>query len=220
VIDPRPCPSCQRPIDQAWVACPYCALDLSTGRPIPAGPPVLWEGVVPRGASFPAWPCLFCAGREHVKVWEKDFTNFEMGSIILLVVVAAALCLPLIVLPLVMLGLRKVQRVTVPRCEPCRDRMTTAKIGGEVASGAAVLLLPAGLGGLAYLTMGMDRIWLGALGGLAAACLVVALVRLKWIARRVAGVKRIAAEAVTLRVPDPAATREALRQMTAPPPSN
>lgn len=204
------CAACAQAIDPEWRFCQSCA------APIQWTLEVAWEGdylVVPVGSSFPVWLCLFCGGREHVNMWEMDSRNTPTWVIILSAILAVLICLPLIVVTVALLVMRKLTFLRVPRCEPCRDRMNTASIGAAISAVASFVLLPPGMGALGYFAAGETAALWGVLAGFFGACMVAgAIVRL-WVYRRTVTVKRIDGKLVTLRLPDPQATREAIRIM-------
>lgn len=103
-------------------------------------------------------------------------------------------------------------RLTLPRCEPCRDREASARIGGVLSGFGAVVVLPAVLGFAAKASMGTA--YYGAMAGLAAGLILVMVIRSRL---RIVRCIRVDASGVHLRVPDTRVTREALAGMARPP---
>ena len=95
--------------------------------------------------------------------------------------------------------------VRLPRCGPCADRMTTASMGLWIGGGFAFLALP--IGGL-FAASGFGA-FLGILGALA----VNMLIRSLWLNRVTPYCVGYNEWTVSVRVPFPALTREALALM-------
>lgn len=205
------CPVCGAAQARAWRYCPFC------GQFMEPQETLTWDGdllVVPKGTRLTAPYCLFCAGREHVRAWDKEFSNAPAWLTILCLVLALTVCIGFIVPFIIYTAIRKAHRLALPRCDPCRDRMNTAMMGACVSAGAAFILLPLGMGFGAYVATGREDLGLLAgVGGLMAACVVTWLVQRQWVLRRCVTVKRIGEAVAALRVPDPAATRAALAGM-------
>jgi hypothetical protein len=205
------CPSCGEFLNSADEVCTRCP---------PGGiETVHWEGdlvVIPSSAVFSTRICLFCAGREHVKVWDKESKTPEPWTLVVLGILALFLC-PLMIIAVIVYAVRKNYRFRLPRCEPCRDRMSSACHGSIISATAAFVFLPIGsaiAGGFA--ADSPIGVLLGGAGGLVAAFILLWVVQVQWIFKRAVTVKRADADAVVLRLPDPEATREALRAMKEP----
>ena len=209
---PRTCPYCAMPISTVTRSCPHC------NEAIASGVRARMEGgllVVVKHATFPMTRCLFCAGHDHVQPWAKKFVFAP--SWISIVALVACLCtrgIGLIVMFIVYLVMRKTQWLTLPRCGPCRDRQTTAAMGGWLSAGGAVIGLPAGMWALGRLSGVHDGEFYGILGGLLAALVLLLVIQNVWINRRTVICKQIDDECVRLRVPNPELTVEALSEMS------
>jgi hypothetical protein len=121
------------------------------------------EATIPADISLPATRCLFCAGRDHVLAWEAvhagPFFRPGVRREGLLVLYLVCPFVWVFLLPLAMLsyfGTRPVLRLTLPRCGPCGDRSTTARIVGTAATVLLGLLVPAGAWGLGTWSGGIE----------------------------------------------------------------
>lgn len=191
--------------------CPHCNEAL-------AGPvDARMEGeflFVGRQAAFPMTHCLFCAGRDHVQPWSKNllFVPPWLNAVALV----ACLCtrgIGLLVVFLIYFFVRKTCRLVLPRCGPCRDRQGTALIGGWLAAGGAVVVLPAACFSLGRASGVRDGEFFGILGGLLAALVLLLVIQYTWINRRTVGCVGIDDSRVRLRVPNPELTRDALVEL-------
>lgn len=216
----RPCPSCGEWFDMTRWECPRCEHRVAAiARPFWPAERVRWERdvmIVPGGTELPPVRCLFCGGREHIMAWTKEFVWMHPALSALLLLVVCFGVIGIIIAAVVYYTARKTLKVTLPRCEPCRDRQTTASTAGVLGGAGAVILLPLVFGVAGNYAIGGDAAYWMALGGAVAGLVVLLVVHSTWVRRRTVTVRRIDEMGAHLRVPYPHITREALEAMAGP----
>jgi hypothetical protein len=182
--------------------------------------------VVPRGTRLPPTRCLFCGGREYIRAWNVEFM-WTPGRVqaLILVIICMLIIAPLLPLlaglglisaPWISWAFLSKARLTLPRCEPCRERQETAVFGGVMGGCGVLAGLPVAFGLLGGVTMGVSEMVQGAVGGAVAGLVLMLLIQGVWMRRRIVRCRRIDDATVELRVPDPNLTREALAGMSGP----
>lgn len=180
------------------------------------------ELTIPVDVSLPLTRCLFCAGRDHALAWKASHASpfFQRGGVRISIgfMVMFLLC-PFIILMVFPLALftyftsRPTRWLTLPRCGPCADRSTTARVVGTTATFLLGVGVPAGGAALGHWSGGADQVWLGVLLGVPLAGVATTAVRRLWIDPRMIRCVEVEERTVTLIVPNAEATAEALAEM-------
>lgn len=207
----KPCPFCAEKIAVEAKKCRHCNEWLDQGAE--ARNQITWQGsriVLPKTARLPKDSCWICGG-EGPDMAPKRKTYYYAPPWVYLGLLGGLL--PAIVLVLLF---QKSAELALPLCGPCRKRWTTSELTYGVFAVLGFFGLPALFAVVGNAVARDAGLGLGILGGFLA--WIAGLVAINFTLRVKSQITctRIENDLVTLQLPNPAATRKALRDRAEP----